>query len=316
MTLKQFRHQLNDALWRTYCATSTDMQAIEAALLAKGVKARPLDHYAIIDLPGPHSGIPHLHALFAALGYRKKGSDYLADKQNDFLWVAEENCESQFAHDALPQIVVADFRPAELPPPVRNIIEKYAAQTKPSPLATVLEFSKQIEQGDEAAATHCIKHITNYLTGRDWPLPTVNEFETVRAFNELLAWVLVYGRRPNHFTLSIHLMDHFNDLSDFNHFIENEVKLALNQEGGEIKGGKHTGIAQGSTTGIKQTVLLADGQVEIPTDFVEFVWRYPVVETMSQPPKWQDYFTGFIAQHANKVIESLWMGHNKIEEPS
>lgn len=313
MTLKQFRHQLNDALWRTYCATSTDMQAIDAALFAKGVKARPLDHYAIIDLPGTQSGIPHLHALFAALGYQKKGCDYLADKQNDFLWVAEENCESQLAHDALPQIVVADFRPAELPMPVRNIIEKYAAQTKQSPLTSVRDLTRKIAQGDADAASNCIKLITDYLTGRDWPLPTVNEFKTVREFNELLAWVLVYGRRPNHFTLSIHLMEHFTDLDDFNHFIENDVKLTLNQEGGKIKGGTHTGIAQASTTGIKQTVLLADGEVEIPTDFVEFVWRYPVVESLSQPPKWQDYFTGFIAQHANKVIESLWMGQNKVE---
>lgn len=308
MTLKQLRHQLNDALWNAYRATSSDMQAIEAALTAKGIHARPLDHYAIIDLSGPNSGIPHLHALFAAIGYVKKGNDYLAEKQNDFLWVAEDNAEAQLAHDTLPQIVVADFRLEELPRSVRQVIEKYAALTAPAPLKHIQDLVKDIEAGDTQAMTTCVNLIATYLTGRDWPLPSVQEFETVREFNELLAWVLVFGRRPNHFTFSVHLMPQFNDLPDFHRFIESEVKLALNQEGGEIKGGKHTGIAQGSTTGIKQKVQLADGQVEIPTDFVEFVWRYPAADTVENPPKWQDYFTGFIAQHANKVIESLWAG--------
>jgi hypothetical protein len=100
-------------------------------------------------------------------------------------------------------------------------------------------------------------------------------------------------------------MPEFDSLESFHTFISEEVQLELNQEGGAIKGGPHTGIAQGSTVGAPQTITLADGTVELPTGFVEFVWRYPACANMRTPPYWSDYFTDFIAQHANHVIESL-----------
>jgi hypothetical protein len=81
--------------------------------------------------------------------------------------------------------------------------------------------------------------------------------------------------------------------------------LTLNQEGGFIKGGPKIGIEQGSTNGIVQTIALADGHIQIPTNFVEFVWRYAHTKPQVQASLWQDYFTGFIPTHANKVIESL-----------
>lgn len=307
MTLSQLRQQLNRTLWDKYCAHSLDMQAIDSSLNARRIFTRPLDHFAIIDLPGPYTGIPFLHDLFAAIGYVKKGNDYLADKQNDFLWLAERDCEQKIAHDVLPQIVVADFRLAELPHTIRSIIEKYNKHATSPPFAALEKLIHAVELGNAHAITTCTNLILNYLNGRDWPMPTIKDYQTVRAFNELLAWVLVFGRRPNHFTLSIHLMNEFIDLADFNDFIEQEVKLSLNQEGGSIKGGAHTGIAQGSTLGVTQSIHLADGTVEIATGFVEFVWRYAVKQTLSNPPRWEEYFTGFIAQHANKVIESLWV---------
>jgi hypothetical protein len=57
--------------------------------------------------------------------------------------------------------------------------------------------------------------------------------------------------------------------------------------------------------GIIQEVNLADGVVHLPTDFVEFVWRFPLSVDNNGTQKWQDFFTGFIAQNANHVIESL-----------
>jgi hypothetical protein len=138
----------------------------------------------------------------------------------------------------------------------------------------------------------------------------VKEFTAVHEFNELLGWVLIFGRKPNHFTLSIHLLDYFENLNDFIQFITDEVKLTLNKEGGLIKGGKTVGIAQGSTQGQSLTVSLLDGNITIPTGFVEFVWRYPHASLPSNPHKprlWRDYFTGFVAQHADHVIESLYV---------
>jgi hypothetical protein len=304
--IAQLRKNIVHKLWETYRNTSPDMLRIEAALQQRGIRSPVLDHFAIIDLPGPHTGIPYLSQIFSILGYEERGKDYLADKQNDFLWMAESNIGTLPAASALPQVVVADFRLDAMPVEIKKIIEKYSKQSQISALAHVQKLAQRASSGDTDAARQCADTIMHYLRGRDWPLPTSAEFHRVREFNELLAWVLIFGRRPNHFTLSIHLLDHFTDLADFHRFIEEEVQLPLNSEGGAIKGGAAAGMAQGSTAGISQTVKLADGTIDLPTGFVEFVWRYPGSPDCQQPLRWDDYFTGFIAHHADRVIESLY----------
>lgn len=302
--IKSFRQSLIESLWEIYCGSCSDMQTIRAALSKKGVHRLTLDHFAVIDLPGIYSGIPILHEIFSTLGFRERGKDYLAEKQNDFLWMAEEDCMNQPAEKVLPQVVIADFRLHEMPESISRIIEHYSHQTNFSAVDQIRNLLQRLTAGDETATLPCKKLLLQYLTGRDWPLPTVKEFQLVREFNELLAWVLVFGRRPNHFTLSVHLLEHFSDLEDFHRFIEEEAKLPLNVEGGAIKGSRQTGIAQGSTAGISQKVALRDGEIEIPNGFVEFVWRYP---SGANQEKWGDYFTGFIATHADRVIESLYV---------
>lgn len=301
---KKLRKQIIHNLWNIYLNVTPQMKTIENGLKQKGVGELVLDHFAIIDLPGPHTGISYLSQIFAALGYVERGKDYLADKQNDFLWMAEDDSEHALAQDVLPQVVVADFRLDEMPSEIRNIIEKYARHSNPIPLKEIKQLIDRTTL-DPVVHQQFIEMITTYFSGRDWPLPTLNEYQTVRDFNELLAWVLVFGRRPNHFTISVHLLHHFSNLNEFLHFVENEMFFTLNRDGGEIKGGEKIGIAQGSTNGVIQTTKMADGIVEIPTGFVEFVWRYPSHPTTS-PRLWKDYFTGFVAQHADRVIESLY----------
>jgi hypothetical protein len=306
--LKPLRQTIINRLWETYRDSTPQMQLIEKSLQAKGQQTLILDHFAIIDLPGPHSGIPQLSELFSALGYIKQGQDYLPDKQNDFLWMAESSSAGIPAKNVLPQVVVADFRPEEMPPAIRKIIEHYARQSQTISTTHIQQLAKQAELGCKSSAQQIHDILLPYLKGRDWPLPTMNEFYTVHEFNELLAWVLVFGRKPNHFTLSVHLLDGFDSLTAFHEFIERDLKLPLNHDGGVIKGGKASGIEQGSTEGMLQTVKLADGNIELPTGFVEFVWRYPHRESASNPiALWDDFFTGFVAQHANRVIQSLYL---------
>lgn len=307
--LRQLRQSIIHHLWHEHRKATSQMALIEQHFLQHQIKLSPLDHFAIIDLPGPHSGIPTLTKLFSLLGYEERGKGYLPDKQNDFLWMADADSMQGLAIDALPQAVVADFRPTEMPAAIAAIISKYAQQSAIFPLQTATALAARVQQSDEEAYQALFNIITTYLNGRDWPLPTKAEFYQVREFNELLSWVLVFGRRLNHFTLSVHLMPEFSSLESFHTFISEEVQLQLNHEGGIIKGGSHTGIAQGSTVGTPQTITLADGTVELPAGFVEFVWRYPARTDMSTPPYWDDYFTGFVAQHANHVIESLCIDH-------
>jgi len=286
--LRQHREVVIQALWQTYRATSFQVQAIEANLKSKGINQLMLDHFALVDLPGPNTGIDKLRQVFSNLGYVEHGRGYLADKQNDFMWMAEADCENKPVEQVLPQIVIADFRAEELPANVKAIIEKYAA------LAPTFESSKL--QTPEA--------IIHYLQNRDWPLPTINEFRAVHECNELLAWVLACGRKPNHFTFSIHLIPEFPNLNTFNNVVEQELNIPLNKKGGAIKGCKEKGMEQSSTVEPTIAVTLVDGEILLPDRFVEFVWRYP---TKDKAVCWGDYFTGFIAEQANHVIESLYI---------
>ncbi len=303
--LKEIRQKIIELLWHDYCRSTTHVKQIEAALLANHIAPPVLDHFAIIDLPGPHTGITELSHIFNSIGYEFQGKDYLPEKQNDFTWMAESDSSGTPAQTVLPQVVVADFRLEELPPEVRNIVTKYSSQAKPSPAATVATLAAQAKLNNQQAAEKLFALMTQYLSGREWPLPKVCEFETVREYNELLAWVLVFGRRPNHFTYSIHLMPAFSSLAHFHEFVQHDVGLHLNHDGGVIKGSCTHGIEQGSTAGTPQQVQLADGTVELPMGFVEFVWRFA---DKQNPQFWNDYFTGFVANHANRVIQSLYSG--------
>lgn len=298
------RQQTIHALWERYRDHSSQMQCIEKGLKAKGVHRLPLDHFALIDLPGPNTGIPALRELFSLLGYVERGTGYLAEKQNDFLWMAEASTLDAPTSLALPQVVVADFRVHELPQDVANIITKYSYMAPIAPIAEVKKLRERLLDEDERAATELKQIMVKYCAQRDWPLPSVEEFNTVFAFNRLLAWVLVFGRTPNHFTLSLHQIDAFENIEAFHRYAEDELQLPLNEEGGKIKGSPESGIMQGSTSGMLQTIELSDGHVQLPTGFVEFVWRYPN-NAQTEPTRWSDYFTGFIAENADRVIESL-----------
>jgi len=303
--LKKTRQRLTQFFWQTYSHTNLASQKIATALQNRGNPHIVWDHFAIIDLPSAYSGIPYLSQLFSALGYRVQGVDYLAEKQNDFLWMVEEDAITQLATEVLPQIVVADFRLQELPATVKTIIEKYTQQMSPLSLQKIQCLSGKTYLGDTEAATQLLSLLIKYFSNRPWPLPTVADFNTVHQANELLAWVLLWGPIPNHFTISAHLLTGFDAMLSFMHFIEIELGLSLNTEGGVIKGNAALGIEQSSTLGMPMTVVLADGSVQIPGPFVEFIWRHPV-DNNKVPVYWRDYYTGFIAQHANKVVESLY----------
>ena len=120
--LKNIRHQMIHALWNQYRQQSSQMMKIAQALAARNIITLPLDHFAVIDLPGPQTGIPILSDVFSALGFTKRGFGYLPDKQNDFVWLAEDDAPTQPATAVLPQVVIADFRLDEMPAEIRQII--------------------------------------------------------------------------------------------------------------------------------------------------------------------------------------------------
>lgn len=303
--LQWVRTELTKKLWINYKNTVTSITIIENKLKNFPHHKLLLDHYAIIDLPSTKTGLNILCQIFSSIGYEVQGRDYLAEKQNNFMWMAERCSIGKPVENTLPQVVVADFLLEELPINIRKVIEKLTKNIKATPLSEIQKLSEHAYLGDGNAAKKLITILIKYFTERDRPLPTLREFKQVNEFNELLAWVLVFGRQPNHFAISIHLMKCFSSIREFNFFIKEKLKLPLHETGGAVKGSCEVGIEQSSTKGSIINVQIADGIISIPEQFIEFVWRYPNIKLKSDM-KWNEYFTGFIALNANKVIESVY----------
>lgn len=304
--LNQAKKLIIQQLWRNYAVDLLAVSRIQTVLQAQYNEVMQWDHFALIDLPGPYTGIGPLSHLFMQLDYDVRGGDYLAEKQNDFVWLAERCIETQPAENALPQVVVADFRREALVPEVRKIIDAYACQSKPLDVEHLSHLKSRLLSQDETAIYELLNFVTHYLQGRDWPLPTVKEFITVRNSNELLAWVLVMGRQVNHFGWAVHLSQKFKDLKIFNQFVSETLHISLNENGGLIKGQAEKGIEQSSTAAVIKSIPLADGAVDLSDRFIEFVWRHPVGSVSEKPRLWKDYFTGFVANNADNVVESLY----------
>lgn len=305
--LNKLRTTLTHHLWEHFKRTNTQAHTISKGLTQHGSKI-VLDHLAIIDLPSKHSGISILTQMLSALGYISQDHGYLPDKQNEFLWLVEIDALEKPAQAVLPQIVVADFWLDALPSNVRQIIEKYTAYIPQPPLRDIQRLAGKLflNAADPTLSDTILKILTEYFLTRPWPVPTFHDFKTVQEANELLAWVMVFGRAPNHFTISAHLTENFSDFSTFNRFISEDLLFAMNTRDGLVKGSPAIGIEQTATQSMPREVMLADRSITLPEQFMEFVWRYAKDGENSSPVRWGDYFTGFVAGQANRVIESVY----------
>lgn len=303
--LNHVKNYVLNQLWQNYSSHIIEIAIIQDHFKQCFQEDLTLDHFAIIDLPGPYTGMDTLSTLFSYLGYKTRGQDYLAEKQNNFRWLSDEINPETLAIDAAPQIVVSDFRREALAPQVLTIIDYYANFSQALDIEQLKFLHHHTLLQDEVAANELSAFILSYLQSRDWPLPTLKEYEIVKSHNELLAWVLVMGRQVNHFAWGMHLSKGFSQLKLFNQFLSSTLKLSLNNKGGLIKGNIKKGIEQSSTQPIKKSIKLADGDIDLSDRFIEFVWRYP--KKIGENRLWHDYFTGFVADNANRVVESLYL---------
>lgn len=303
--LNRVKNYVFNRLWTNYSSHLMEVSTIQNHIQKHFQQELILDHFALIDLPGPYTGMDTLSCLFSYLGYKLRGQDYLAEKQNNFRWLSEDVSPEALAVDVSPQIVVADFRREALTPQVLTIIDHYASFAKPLDTDQLKFLHQYTLQQDEQAARELSRFILNYLQSRDWPLPTVEEYELVKSQNELLAWVLVMGRQVNHFAWGIHLSKSFSELKIFNQFLNATLNISLNQKGGLIKGNINKGIEQSSTQPAIKSIKLPDGVIALSDRFIEFVWRYP--KKAGENSRWHDYFTGFVADNADRVVESLYL---------
>ena len=55
---------------------------------------------------------------------------------------------------------------------LKTLFITYSRQTQPAPLHAIQTLSERAAAGEAQAARQCANMILNYLSGRDWALPT------------------------------------------------------------------------------------------------------------------------------------------------
>ena len=113
--------------------------------------------------------------------------------------------------------------------------------------------------------------------------------------SEYAAWTAAWGYRANHFTVSINYLNNYNTIQSVNETLK-KAGFLLNTSGGEIKGTPEVMLEQSATLADEYRVKFSDLEVEIPSCFYEFAFRYNKSNG--------ELYTGFVPSSANKIFES------------
>jgi len=301
--LPKLRNEFIQVLWKRFRQDYGPAEQL-AQFISDREGVVPLDHFAIIELPNPLGEDRELETLLVAIGFKKEGAGYLPDKINDFCWFVEEDAATKSIQAALPKIVLGNFRLGECSFETKRVIERIS-QLPTLNSAMVLKLAQEVRDGVEPSYFRLLSILIETFTRRPCLSPLTREFQRVQEENELMAWSMLFGREINHFGLSVYALQHFASLEAFNHTVTEKLNFRLNECGGFIvKGGPQDGIAQSATVNTYTSKKLTDGSVTVRSPFLEFVWRFPI--TASPTSTWKDYFQGFVAKNANRVIESVY----------
>ncbi len=262
-----------------------------------------LDHVAIIDLKSANSGIDYMKKILNILHMDEYGSGYIEERQNHFTWLTNEQNFALAPEKSLPQVIIADFEYDAMSKKNRDILYKYAKQSKPIDMQWLQSAVHNIKNGDLSHKNHLICEIVKHFSNIAWDLPYKHEYLSVLEENELAAWVLLFGRKVNHFGIGMYMHPNFHNLNSFNQHLIDELNIKMNEAGGLIKGSQDLGIEQSSTLGVEEIGKCHDNQkCQSKSKFIEFVWRH---SQDTAPSTLSQYFTGFLAGNATYVIESI-----------
>lgn len=298
------RSQFIDFLWNRFKERNSQSKTL-SDFLSHHVDRVPLDHFAIIELPGPDSNT--LEDLLTSIGFVKRGQGYLPDKINDFSWFAAEDNKTKDVCKALPQIVLGNFRVQECTPETRALLERITLPLQKVNWSGVSRLVNETQKGDEVSAQGLFSILKVVFTQMPYQVPTVKEFLHLQKENELMAWSLIHGREVNHFGVAVHSIQKIGSLHEFNQLVVEKLRFELNRYGGsEIKGVAAEGIIQSATVNTYAIQRVSDGTVIIREPFLEFVWRFKTQADVLTQNTWCSFFQEFVPKNANKVIESVY----------
>ena len=255
-------NRLLDAMWQDYLELNPDAQKIYTLFGSEDQVVN--DHIALRTFNLPQVNIEKLAAPLLSNGYVEAGSYEFKKKK----LVAKH-----FKHPDpnLPKVFISQL-----------LVEKFSEQLQ----QTISELIEQLSQQTVSA--------DNFLcSGKPWEI-SFSTYQKLLSESEYAAWVAAFGYRPNHFTVSINHLKHFDSIDAVNQLVLDNG-FAMNSVNGLVKGSAGVGLQQSSTMANKVDVVFTDFTVKIPSCFYEFALRHDIEGQL---------FDGFIADSADKIFES------------
>ncbi|MGB0496072.1 MAG: DUF1338 domain-containing protein [Kangiellaceae bacterium] len=221
------------------------------------------DHIALRTFGLPGIQVEDIAKPLIKLGYTEQQSYHFEQKRLR---------AKHYSHPSMPLIFISEL-----------VVESFSSK-----------FQTLVKQIVNQIDLNRVQENDFLYSGRHWQVSTGVYNQLLRE-SEYAAWVAAFGYRANHFTVSINDLTHFNGIDEVNHFIK-QNGFTLNASGGEIKGNKDSLLEQSSTMANRITVDFSDAQLQIPSCFYEFAYRYPMANG--------ELFRGFVASSADKIFES------------
>lgn len=289
-------------LWQDYCQHVPDAGRIEEALRRRGERWTE-DHVAFRTLPGTPCDSRALGLFFESLGYTRQDHYRFHEKKLNAFWMAPPVSSRTQAWDAPPKVFISELDVASFAPEHRALLEKAIDSVQPGLRPPPVGFvSSTGGATDSGPRLECLQTAFTF-TAPSTPL-TRSVYDEIRSFSEYAAWTLVYGVCINHFTVSVHLMDGFENLAALNSYLKQTLNVPLNVTGGsEIKGSAAVDLEQSATLAAPMAVRFADGVHTIPYAFVEFAYRFRVPRD-ADARLWSSYFQGFVEGNADRIFSS------------
>ncbi len=282
-----------DGLMRRYIERVPDVKKITSAMVAhniiKSLDDIENDHVAFRTLGIDHLGIQSFEKMFLKLGYSKKDYFNFEGKKLNAYWYAPPT-------DKFPRIFLSELRVDTLSEKSQKIIKKYTQNITSDPVDNL-----NLDNGFE---------IDNFLHSPLWNLPSWQDYQDLQTESEYAAWVIYNRYYLNHYTISVHnLPDGYNDIYDFNIFLEN-LGIKLNNSGSVVKVSPDGNLLQSSTVAEMIRAKFSEGtEHEISGSYVEFAERkiLPQYKNLAKSEiKRIHRREGFETNNADKIFESTF----------
>ena len=248
-----------DALWQDYVEICPQAEQVQALLRVHDDRLVN-DHIALRTIDQAECGIAVMAEPFLAMGYQ---------------WAAETYHFEQ-----------------------KHLRAKYLLAPDPA-MPRVFISALCLEQLDVAVAAILRPLLVAHpprvsAPGRPWPC-RVADYQRLLEHSEYAAWLLAFGWRANHFTVSVNHLQHYTDIDELVAALQG-AGFPMNESGGLIKGSAEQGLRQASTLAPMITVDMEETVQSLPACYVEFAQRYPLDTG--------ELYQGFIAASADKIFES------------